>query len=529
MVPYLEQIVMRPQAIPSPQLIYDRLSSTIIAAWTNQTTHYQRWWNWYDNAALEVELKKNVMKFPLRINPIRWICNKHGRMLYGEYPDDASTLVQFGFKNRENEVDDDCYKAADFVNTVWHESNGAALQIEQGVTSQVLGGHVYRVAWQPWNKRLTYGFRVTKVIPDYFLPIWDMDDPWYTSEVYVIYYITGTEAQNKYKVDVQSRPYVLYTEHWTNDEYKITVDNKVPPLEGFHAKNPFGMVPFVYTPHMSRVGGAYGMSHVPSLIGLTEELNSRMADRGDGVKNANFDRGVLRNAPNRTIQVKTLGDDQQVLDIGGGIPGSQFEPDLFYLKPNSVLAADLSKQFTDDIWNLICHEADTPAILWGSNDTSQRAAVSMDTLAGAYVAHARAERVMNRVGMNIINWMLLKMANVEGVGDISEKMTHLTPSVKWAKLMPRERMDLVNEMVQRKTAQLVSTTNAVTQLAQGEDIPNELEAIEEELQKIEDKQTAMMDKTHQQNMEAQKQQLQLKLQSQAAKKGDKISPNQEKK
>ena len=481
---------------------------------------YAESWDWFDSETLRVNVapSSKVLKFPLRINPVRWVCNIHGRRLYGEFPDDATLPVNFSFRNRDGEgVDDDCVKAAKIVNRVWQESNGADLMIENATISQIVGGCVYRVAWQPWNKRLSYGVRVVKVVPDYFIPVWDLSDPWYTPECWVIQYISGDEAHLKYGVEVNSQPWVMYSEHWTEGSFEIRVNGQVPNGEGFKGANPFGCVPFVYIPHVSRVGGTYGQSHVPGLVGLVEEYNSRMADRGDGVKNAMYDRPVLRNASGK-VQVRTLGVDQQLIDIGSAMPGSSAEPDLFYLEPNSVKGAVISKNFTDDLFAGICYDSDTPPILWGFDDVALRSAMSMETLAGPYVSHARAERVQHRTGLSIINQYILKMISVKGTGEVTKAMLDLEPRVQWAKLMPRDRQEKVQEMVQRRTVDppIASLRNVVTQLAEGEDVNEELALIEQEVEEAQARQQEMQRQQHSLDMETQRQNMEMKLENKRA-------------
>jgi hypothetical protein len=259
-----------------------------------------------------------------------------------------------------------------------------------------------------------------------------------------------------------------------------------------------------------------------------------MADRGDGVKSANFDTPVLRNALSR-IQVRTLGDNTQYIDIGSATPGAAFEPDLFYLQPNAVKGAAISKEFTDDLWKFICDDSDTPGIMWGFESVSQRSSMSMETLAGPYVSHARAERVMHRQGLGLVNRMILQMINAKGLTPeakkrnakmVTDEMLELDPRIKWAKLMPRDRMEKVQEMVQRKSVNLVSTPNAVTQLSEGEDPDEEVKEIQAEIAEQRAFQQQQMDQQHQMQLETQRQNLQMKLQAQRSG-AKKANPRQE--
>jgi hypothetical protein len=52
--------------------------------------------------------------------------------------------------------------------------------------------------------------------------------------------------------------------------------------------------------------------------------------------------------------------------------------------------------------------------------------------------------------------------------------------------MPRDRMELVNEMAVRKSANIVSTEYAVTQISTGEDIAEHLVQIDADMEKMAD-------------------------------------------
>jgi hypothetical protein len=92
--------------------------------------------------------------------------------------------------------------------------------------------------------------------------------------------------------------------------------------DGFGPDNPFGIVPFVYIPHFARAGGHYGQSHVPDLSGMVEELNSRMVDRADGVKNANTNRIWGRNLPASGVVPQKVGETEVLINIGNTPMGS---------------------------------------------------------------------------------------------------------------------------------------------------------------------------------------------------------------
>jgi len=141
------------------------------------------------------------------------------------------------------------------------------------------------------------------------------------------------------------------------------VDGKSPNVPGLipEGRNPWGMVPIVYIPHVFRMDGHYGLSHVDDLTGMAEELNSRMADRGDGIKNATVDRPVVTGTPS-TPKLNILGENTQYVHLGGGAPGSTKTPNMYYLEPNAVKMGPQAKEFIDDLWDFMCKAADTPRL-----------------------------------------------------------------------------------------------------------------------------------------------------------------------
>lgn len=499
----LSTLFKRPAPMMDPRSILPNISKYVAQEWTQKVAQYQHWWNWYDGTVMAETIDKEgkVLKYPLRINPVQWIANKHGGGMYGETPDDASSLVSFSFKNDEGRVDDVCRDAARIINRVWADSNGSALQLENGILSQFLGGCVYKVNWQDKNPWLRYGVRVTKLLPDYFLPIWSMESPEDLAEAYAIFYITKDEAEDRYGIDVGSRPYVIYSEHWTPEEFDVKVDGKTPTKDcGFitEGKNPFGMVPMVYIPHTFRIDGHYGASHVPGVEGLIQELNSRMADRGDGVKEANLNRPVGRNITTG-VKVRTIGEGWQFLDIGGGMPGSQRDPDMFSLEPSVVKSGPISREYTDDLWGEICNDAETPMAAWGIDVSSQRSGTSREFDLWPLMGHYRRERIQHRIGLIRVARIIGMMVNAKRPDDFTDEMLDLDPRTKWSKMVPPDRAAKVEEMVARKGVDLVSTENAVMQLADGEDVDEEIERIQ---QKLEDDLTRQDEQAKQQQNHA---------------------------
>ena len=58
----------------------------------------------------------------------------------------------------------------------------------------------------------------------------------------------------------------------------------------------------------------------------------------------------------------------------------------------------------------------------------------------------------------------------------------MKPGIDWAEILPRERADKVQEIIQRRAAKIISRKNALLQLSRGEDVEDEIKMIEAEEQ-----------------------------------------------
>ena len=504
--------------IPSPLRLVDKISGALISEWGEQTAKYSFWWDWYDGIILNAPnpRKKDKKLFPLGIHTITQIVDRHAIGLFGQHQEDTSSLVDFTCRRDDGSTDDLCLKTARIINNIWRESNGADIMMDNAVTSQVLGGSVYRPVWQPWNKGLSTGFRINKIIPDYFLPVWSDDDPWEHPEFFIMQYISGDEARARYGVDNKNMPYVLYVEHWNKDIYDIEIADQKPSGEGWGGSNPFGIIPAVYIPHVTRAAGRYGKSHVPSLVGLVTELNHRMLDRGDGVKAANFNRLFGRNLPSSGLKVEKYNETEMVINIGSQQMGSNAQPEVFYLTPSSVQGAQLSRDFVTDLKEMIAADSSTPAIMYGSI-VERQSADARDLEFYPYLEHLKAERALTSIGFQKINHNLLHMMLVKGVGGVTKEMLTLELVTRWGYPIPQQREMKVQEVVQRRTTEppTMSLETAVQSLAQDENVQEEVQRIEAEMQECQKQIEATEQRQQKMTMETQRQNMQMKLQASA--------------
>jgi hypothetical protein len=261
-----------------------------------------------------------------------------------------------------------------------------------------------------------------------------------------------------------------------------------------------------------------------------------MADRGDGVRNANFNRLYGRNIPNNGIKVVNIGDTKEaIIDIGKDpATGMGGKPDVFSVDPSAIKGATISKEFISDLMDMIYSDSDTPSIMFGpSIKGSQPSGDARDLEFWPYTQHQTNERAVTQIGYNMVNRMALKMMLIDGVGGVTKDMLDLDPQVQWGYPMPKRRDLKVQEIVQRRLSDppTISLPNSVRQLGEGENVMEELALIEAEVAEKRKQQQADQERTQKMTMETQRQNMQMKMGAKMQKQnaGAKSAPSQEKK
>lgn len=474
------------------------------ARWNVQLQRYHEYWRhwtgerWQEPVPnLKDENGNPVLRYPLQINKLATIAKKHAAAVIGEVSDNSPTAIPARIRPKPNpaneEYDESALKEAKtleyFINDVWDDNGGKALQSEAVLLSQFLGGIVLKVGWQPDDLDLEYGIRLEIVLPDFFMPVWDTGKPHELLEAWVVWRVPAREAYLKYGFNLKEGVRdPLYIEHWTRDEINITIGGN--PVEYIvngvrfrydHVPNPFGFVPFVYIPR-KRAGGYFGISLVEDIKGLEEELNGRLADLGDIVNDVAQRDLVAVDLPNRSITTIDLGKGRKALYLGTTAPGME-KPTLTAVDPPKLPEglSDLPTRIEKEIE----HQASTPAITYGEDQGSQRSGQTLNVRFWSLTSEAQSQRYNWDVAMKRLNKMICKIAVVKGVGGISEKMMqgkHWRNA--WSPMLPKDREQLLNEGVLLSSQQAVHPATIAEKLEWVEDPLEEYERAMEHYERV---------------------------------------------
>lgn len=455
--------------------------------WEEQLSKYEEAERWFNGSALDDQPEAPNAKtdlYPLRINPLLSTCLKHAYALFGEVEDDGRPLVVTKFVTNGDAEKALAETAEEALNQVWWESNGRAIMIENGILSQVYGGAVFKATYVPWEDVKTGGtrtipIRIERINPKGFVGIPDSSDMYRLSEAWFVKPILTQEARRwGYKGEDKV---VWFIEHWLKDKYtlnlndrpvtKILKGDEEHPLGG---KNPWGVVPAVYIPHL-RVGTFLGINAIDHLKGLVKEMNLRYGDYGDAVNDDSHSTTAMRNVQG-SAKIKKVGS-QDVVDLGTtqGITGNEPEPDMFEVR--KTRASTAMQNLLQEIYGQYRRDAFIPAVADGEDEGSQRSAMTLAMRFWPLGSHVSTERLFWTPALDVFQNTLLRMMSARSIGEIKEEHTKMRMKQKWAPLLPRDREADVQEWVTRAAANLGSIEHLLELTGDIEDVQEEREAI----------------------------------------------------
>jgi len=448
--------------------------------WNYQAMLYQEAWEWFLGEALkqtipqaQTETGEPVYRWPLQINPLAAFAQRHAAVLIGEVPetDDAVVRVEtipfrLPFEDQPSEESVRVAKAAEtFLNLVWSENSGRALQIENALICQFLSGCVFKVSFWP-DPDLLVPIRLETVLPDFFLPVWEATDYFNLIEAFVAYYISPIEAKVKYGIQTDATE-ALYVEHWTRKTVTITVDDQPVTIQfgdysityQNHEHN-FGFVPFVYIPKM-RAGDFYGLPSFQNLDGLTKEFNARSADLGDAIREGVHGQVFVSNLRGSLGQVPLPGG-RSAVNLGPTQPGSD-PPNVKRLEP--PMMAPTFMEYNDWLWSQMLRQFGLSPIAFGEDEGSQRSALTLAFRMWPLTSMARQTRSFWTAGLTVLDKMIFNIAaqkKLFGFKPEHSKLFRITQN--WPPMIPRDREQVVNEVVLLFTAGAIPLENVMERL-----------------------------------------------------------------
>jgi hypothetical protein len=477
---YLDQLTDR----PTPMFSLTDVDGFPYEEFSRRQTIYTECESWYSGSALEeVVVGKNnkpIERYPVHINPIKRAVIKHVATLFGEWVQDDRPLVYPRILPPDDQGKEIASKAENVLYQTWWENNGRSLQLENGAMSQIYGGCIFRVVYDPRDPLRNIPLRIEGIHPRWFIGRPSATDMFRLREAWIVKPIYWDEAM-EYGVPLEQDDTGWMLEHWTNQSYSVSINNQPVTfsVDGERIQaggaNPFGFVPVVYIPHW-RSGGFYGENTFDNSKGTIKELNARVADFGDAVSVDSHSYLGMRNVQG-SPQLMELAPGYFAFNLGQNpnITGQENNPDLFDVRKPS--ASGPMKDLINELENTIRRDMFVPAIADGEDEGSQRSGLTLAMRMWPLVSHTNLERVFWTVGLDLLNRMILRILFAKGESEISKEMLSYRIREEWSPSLPRDREAQVAEAVARMTSKIGSPETMLEMLGDVDDIDQEVERI----------------------------------------------------
>lgn len=460
----------------------ERTIDAVSAAWQTQAVRYALMWSLYDGTYWnQLETKQptpqrdgagGYRRFRLGVNPIQMACNMHAYCLFGET--DAKNFLPFTVAHKNPSRSLDNTQAQEFLEIIWHDSHQAQTLYTAGLVAQITGGAFLRVRYnfseQSADPFAYSPFKIELVQPDYVYPVWS-DNYQYFPELYIRYTMTAVEAQDRFGVSRGSwRDLVQYEEHWTSTRITIRIGEEEQWVVLQDEANPFGLVPFVYIPHV--LGGEfYGIPLPESVLGLVEEYNARLANLGDLIKQAALRIGVLRGTSTSNLPIQPLWPGGPPIVFLGTTPKEFIPPELEFVDPPLLNEALVG--YIRELERKALDLMSIPPVAIGQDEGSQRSALTLMFRMWPLRTHVQMERWLWESALDRLMRMALHMAATKDLVSLPVPVRELAVHVQWPPMMPKDREQLVAEIIARDQAGHIDPERAL--LAYGDISPADLE------------------------------------------------------
>lgn len=498
-------------------------------AWSEQTAHYNRCWSYYKGYVLNKKNSKNVEIYPVKLNIVRSAVINHAAVLLGQFSDDG--IVQFGIKNVPGITQETAKATSKAMSLLWAINSGDDLLLENALLSQIFGGTFWKVAWHPLRKK--WPIRFFTADPRACFPVWDGDDYNRLVSIDVYHQIPRATAAVRYRMNlygdmgvttIEGQPdYVTVHEHWDEGEYFIKFDDQIgvwPSGQQMQGDNPFSdpvldlpIIPYVYMPRI-RAGEFWGDSVVSGLIGPQNTINNDLAHIEEGLADAMHQQPWVRNRGKGTQGLNK--DRDSWINLGESRIGDKHQPEVGRLQGAEINQA-MTEFVVDDLVMLSREHSNMPDVAYGRTDASIRSALTLKYMmwpavnaAQHYRKHAATAFKHKMYHALVIAYSKRQLGStLNGVSSLG--LDAVTPEMieavllghktNWPPMLPDDRADLVNEIVQRIASETISPETAIRRLDGSDELEEELNRIDEHRKKVQEREMEMQDRQHQRNVE----------------------------
>jgi hypothetical protein len=358
----------------------------------------------------------------LTVNYSRTLVHKGASYLLGKPV--RFELIPNGATDADAQIARDAEAA---LNRVWENNNLAALDYDAAVEASILGDCAFRVLVEkmpleaaPVDMRLPYLTRYVKVrAADVFgLTVgWGVDKtPLWVHERYAL---SSEDANARFSRSFDGRE-VEITEKWTAEtvEYEAggeTIESK---------PNPYGFIPYVFVPNLTRPRQFWGQSDLEDVMSLNSEFNVRVSILSQ----------LLQVSGNPVLVLENV-DSAEGMRVGPGavwtLPEGAKAHLLELLKDGGV---NLHIEYINLLYKMLHDLSEMPGTGFGRDEAvSGSSGVALDILLHPVAQRVNRKRRIWETAFDTRNRQILRLLGLP---------VHRSRII-WPDVLPRDRASLV--------------------------------------------------------------------------------------
>ncbi len=416
--------------------------------WQAQYAKYTQFHRYYSGIIFKERVESPgeadpPLLYPVKMNLIKLMCHTQADSLWGEWED---RIFHLQAHPKEGKVDPDRIQSLTRYFYSVFDSNALEPKLwECGLDQMRFGGAVIKISRDPKKE---YGVRLERIPVMSFYPVWSPDSYDELIEVWVVTQISGRAAKATFGVDTENE-FATRAEHWLRDRYENFIDGK--RIDRFCGPNRLSRIPFEYIPRL-RSDSFYGEALTEDITGVQDELNMRVGDMGEAIT---YNAHPIKYGYNLPKDINDAGKfpyaPDQLWDLGKTMPG-QDPPFLGVLEADDPIpeAAFQHIQFVYD-WARVAGYS--PPVAFGEDEGSQRSGATLQLRMWPLTRAIRRSRMYWKPAFMRLMKLIVEIAEANGTKSIPREVLETYHNVRldidFAPILPRERAELVNEVVMR--------------------------------------------------------------------------------
>ncbi|WP_119071540.1 phage portal protein [Aggregatilinea lenta] len=441
------------------------LPANAAAEWWGQMERYGVHHRYYSGLRLKETIEDPTETnppelFPVRMNLVKLLCHSQADAIWGEWDDRLFHLDidPGGYTiptERAREAADNLRRYIyDVLDDNGFDTKGWELVLDR----ERYGGGVLKVSPDP---RRPFGVRIERLPVTAFFPVWNPDDPDELIEAYLVILVPGAAAREIYGISTDKQ-FVYRIEHWTRSLYTNTVEGK--RIDQYSGRNPWGKIPLIYFPRL-RADSPYGDALTDAVSAAQDEMNIRLADIGEAITyNAHpLKWGV--NLPNNINDRDEFPlDPDQLWNLGRTLPGN--EPPQINLLEAKNPVPESSFDHVNFVYDWARTASYAPPVAFGIDQGSQRSGATLIIRMWPLTRSIKRSRTYLRSGILRLVDLIVTIAQTNRPARMPAGLLSIYDTariqVNFAPILPRERTEIVDEVVKR-----LSTTPKTLSLESG--------------------------------------------------------------